>query len=303
MKSPSFKLCAILTAGLALLATSSAVAGNGGNGNKGGGFGVNFGNAGVRFGGTNGLNNGLNNGGGRNNGGCNNGNNNGGGYNGGNNNCQANGGVYGQAFEPFHSSYICQPGDSFYTVSLKEYGTSGAQLHIARFNNLVVNTALVPGQRLVLPSVSANGQLRPANRPAGIGDTTPVQGLPVTTPTGPTTSNLAQALGTVTSNFASTAKPATTEPALPKVAVGSTLVLDGQTFGEESGVARLRVSGLSLPVEVLEWSTSAVKVRLPKLEVTSNTKADLEVLRSDGSVASTSAIELTPVADTLATTN
>ena len=48
--------------------------------------------------------------------------------NGGYNTCQTNNGyngqVFGQAFEPFHSTYICLPGDSFYTVSLKEYGTS-----------------------------------------------------------------------------------------------------------------------------------------------------------------------------------
>lgn len=280
MKTTIFNLFAILT--VVGLTTTSAFACGGGN--KGGG--LNYGNVGIRVGG------GYNNGGYNNNGNCHTNN-----YN--NNNGQ----VFGQAFEPFHSTYICQPGDSFYTVSLKEYGTSSNQFHVARFNGLVSNTALVPGQRLLLPSISANGLLSVSNRPAGVGDTTPVQGFPVTTPTGPTTSNLTQAVSTVTSSFASAVKPATTEPALPKVTVGSTLVLDGQTFGDETGVARLRVSGLSLPVEVLEWTGSSVKVRLPQVELTSSTKVDLEVLRADGSLASTSAIELTPAKDRLASTN
>ena len=281
MKTTTSKLLAIVTFSVALATTSAFACGGGGN--KGGGGG----NYGVRVGG------GYNNGG-YNNGTCHTNNYNNGGY---------NGQYFGQAFEPFHSSYICQPGDSFYTVSLKEYGTSSAQFHIAKFNGLAPNAALVPGQRLVLPSIAANGQLRPANRPAGVGDTTPVQGLPVATPTTPTTSNLTQAVSAVTSNFASAVKPVATEPALPKVTVGSTLVLDGQTFGEEKGVARLAVSGLSFPVTVIEWTNSSVKVELPKFELTSPAKVELEVLRADGSVASKSAIELTPAADRLASTN
>jgi hypothetical protein len=281
MKSTISSLFVILTV-VTLTATSAFACGGGGGGNKGGGFGVGYsnGNFGVGLG-VGGGNRNLN-------------------YVRNNNDCHTNGGyngqVYGQTYEPFHSTYICQPGDSFYTVSLKEYGTSANQYHIARFNNLATNSALVPGQRLLLPSIGANGQLRVANRPAGVGDTTPVQGLPA----GPTTSNLTQAVSAATSNFASAVKPAATEPALPKVTVGSTLVLDGQRFGETAGVARLRVSGLSFPVEVLEWTTSSVKVRLPQLEVTGATKVELEVLRSDGTLASKSAIELTPAKDQLA---
>ena len=64
--------------------------------------------------------------------------------------------------------------------------------------------------------------------------------------------------------------------------VGSTLLVDGQTFGDKQGAARLRVSGLSLPIEVLEWTTSSVKIHLPTVELTSATKADIEVVRADG---------------------
>ena len=287
MKTTISNLFVILTVGAVSLASTSALAGGGGNkGNKGGGsFHV-----GIALGGGNN--------GGRNNGGCNNGHGNNGGYN----TCQTNNGyngqVFGQAFEPFHSTYICLPGDSFYTVSLKEYGTSANQFYIARFNGLAPNAALVPGQRLVLPAISANGQLFVSNRPAGLGDTTPVQGLP-TSPV----ANFSQPLASVASTLASAVKPATTEPALPKVTVGSTLVLDGQVFGDAKGAARLRISGLILPVEVLEWSTSSAKVRLPQVELASPTKAEIEVLRADGSLASKSAVELTPAADRLALGN
>ena len=76
----------------------------------------------------------------------------------------------GQAFEPFHSTYICQPGDSFYTVSLKEYGTSSNSRYIAQFNRMVESSALVPGQTLMLPSISANGaSLRAVHIGSGCG--------------------------------------------------------------------------------------------------------------------------------------
>jgi hypothetical protein len=96
---------------------------------------------------------------------------------------------------------------------------------------------------------------------------------------------------------------APSEPALPKVTVGSTLVLEGQELGSEQGVSRLRVSGLSLPIEVLEWSASSATVRLPKVELAGALKAEIEVLRADGSLASKTGIELTSAAETLARGN
>jgi hypothetical protein len=200
----------------------------------------------------------------------------------------------GQAFEPFHSTYICQPGDSFYTVSLKEYGTSSNSRYIAQFNRMVESSALVPGQTLMLPSISANGALLASRAPAAgaefNGAFNQTFNSPVnTTPTFTTPVSF--------SNPTSFTPPVntTTPPAPPraKVAVGSTLLVDGQAFGDKSGSARLSVSGLSLPVEVLEWSTGAVKIRLPKLEVSGPAVADLEVVRADGSVASKTGVELT----------
>jgi hypothetical protein len=241
----------------------------------------------------------------------------GGGYGGGNYNkthnaghCNTNGGYpsggypyggnpydpnYGQAYEPFHSWYFCQPGDSFYTVSLKEYGTSAVANHIARFNRLQPSASLVPGQRLMLPSVSADGRLTQSHAPAPFVD----GGVPnsVATPTAKLTPNV------VPATMAASVTPVPSEPSLPKVSVGSTLVLDGQEFGNEKGAARLRVSGLSLPIEVLEWTGISATVRLPIVELSGALKAEIEVLRADGSVASKTGIELTPSPDPLALSN
>jgi hypothetical protein len=208
---------------------------------------------------------------------------------------------YGQAYEPFHSSYFCQPGDSFYTVSLKEYGTSAVANHIARFNRLQPSAALVPGQRLMLPSVSAIGQLTQSRAPAPFVDGGVPNTVTAPTPVASPTAKLAPTA--VPATLAAKVTEALSEPALPKVAVGSTLVLDGQEFGSEQGVARLRVSGLSLPIEVLEWTASSATVRLPKVELAGALKADIEVLRADGSLASKTGIELTPAAETLALGN
>jgi hypothetical protein len=78
-----------------------------------------------------------------------------------------------------------------------------------------------------------------------------------------------------------------------KVAVGSVIVINGQSFGDK-GVARLRVGSVAMPVEVVEWAPTGVKVRVPQLEVGSGTTADIEVVRADGSLAGSSSIELAP---------
>ena len=165
MRSFNTKLTAILTVAALGLATTSAFA-DGNKGKKSGGIGISFGGGGggigVSFGNGNKNHNGNYN---KNNKSYHN-----------NNHCGNNGGYpgggypyvqpYGQGYEPFHSSYICQPGDSFYTVSLKEYGTGSVANHIAQFNRLPMNARLVAGQRLMLPSISANGGLSASRAPA-----------------------------------------------------------------------------------------------------------------------------------------
>jgi hypothetical protein len=96
---------------------------------------------------------------------------------------------------------------------------------------------------------------------------------------------------------------ASAERPLATVAIGSVLSLDGQALGGERGIVRLRVNGLALPVEVLEWSAESVKIRLPELDLEGPMNAEIEVLRADGSPASKTAIELTSAATRVALGN
>lgn len=186
----------------------------------------------------------------------------------------------GQAYEPFHSTYICQPGDSFYTVGLKEYGTSSVMNHIARYNRMATNSALTPGRKLYMPSISAGGRLTASRAPqAEVYTASNFASPALATPLVPAATT--------------TTAPVTVERERVSVPSGSTLQLDGEKLGEDAGVVRLRVSGVAMPVEVIEWTAESTKIRLPKLDVAEATKAELEVVRADGSVASTNAISLT----------
>jgi hypothetical protein len=102
---------------------------------------------------------------------------------------------------------------------------------------------------------------------------------------------------------AATIRTVKEEPTLPRVAVGSTLMLDGESLGDEKGIVRLRMGALTLPVEVVEWTASSVKIQLSTMELGRPVKASLEVLRADGSLASKSEIELTPATTRLALGN
>jgi hypothetical protein len=90
---------------------------------------------------------------------------------------------------------------------------------------------------------------------------------------------------------------------LPSVAVGSSLTLDGQQFGSEQGAVRLRIGELSMPAQVTEWNGTSLKVKLPEMDLTAAVRANIEVFRADGSLASQSAIQLTPAVNHLAMSN
>lgn len=275
MKSLSTNLIAALLIGSLGLAGDAAAACNGGGGNKGGRGGGGYGNPNY-----NGNNQSCNSNGGGNYG-------NGGGYY-----ANPNGSNYGQAYEPFHSTYLVQPGDNFYVVSLKEYGNSSAATSIARFNRMAPSDALRPGQRLVLPSISANGLLSVSRAPAA-------ENFSPTSNAVATSAKFSQPSVAVVPEAAST----TDEVERPSVPTGSVIKLDGQSLGDEKGVVRLRISNVALPVEIVEWTADSTKVRLPKLDVNGAMKAELEVLRADGSIAATNAIELTSTVDNLALGN
>jgi LysM domain len=256
------RIPAILVAVAGVLTLASAAAACGGGG---GGYGGGFGGGSYRGGSCN-----YNNGG----------------YN--NYNNSTNYSRLGQAYEPFHSSYFVQPGDTFYEVSLKEYGTSAAMSYIARYNRLSTTKALTPGQQLLLPSISASGRLARSNAPAA--ESFAKSTLPILTKSTAKAAPVAAVAETISAP----------EPERTSVPTGSTLQLDGESLGSETGVVRLRVSGVAFPVEVVKWSDESTQVRLPKLDVGSATKADLEVVRADGTLAATNPIELVAPATGLA---
>ncbi len=299
MKTFGNSLIAALVVGSLGLA-SDALAGGGGNGgHKSGGFSIGIGGHGGGYGGHGGGYGGH--GGGY------------GGYGGYNNqSCRSNYNYnnynmnVGQAYEPFHSSYFVQPGDTFYKISLKEYSSTVATNYIPRFNRLATNWPLVVGQQLMLPVISSNGRLTASRAPAA----EQLNADPFGTPQGPFTNPVANFTLSTTTPITTTVAPttvapvtATTSERLPSVPTGSVLKLDGQSLGTEAGVVRLRISNVAFPVEVVEWAADSTKVRLPKMDVAAATKAELEVVRADGTIASTSAIELTTAAGGLALGN
>jgi hypothetical protein len=242
--------------------------------------------------------------------------------------------VYDQCYQPYYSYCFVYPGDTWYTIAKRCYGHSHLWKHIATYNSLgLTNSALVPGMQIRLPVVNADGTLGASNAPAPApfaaqGVALGPQGAPLGpqaqafAPQGasnglgsplPQGSNL-QLNGTIGAPNALTgpnavAAPAANirtiadEPRRPVVTNGSTLELDGESLGGAKGLVRLRISGMAMRVEVLQWSDSSVKIKLPAIDLAEAMPAELEVVRADGSLASKSAIELSPAATRLALGN
>ena len=215
-----------------------------------------------------------------------------------------------RACEPFHCNYVILPGDSLYIVSLREYGTSSYARFIAQFNGMPESAVLIPGQMLQMPSIGADGSLSPSHAPnsaallrnanaIAVGGFNPMPGNmgPVANNFGPMPGNLNPMTNDInpaigTPNGISMAAPAAVEAPRPKVTLGSTLMINGQSFGDTSGAAQLRIGGAALKIEVVEWTGNSVKIRLPLLDMTGSTNADIEVLRADGSLASKTPVEI-----------
>jgi hypothetical protein len=212
-------------------------------------------------------------------------------------------------FEPFHSNYVVLPGDSLPVISLKEYGTSANARSIALFNHIPETQALKLNQVLNLPSIDARGRLSQSHAPVADSlQQTPAASNPsgfpsaAGAPTFPTTgapgfpATSGSAFAPQFAGTATTAPAATTSSAVPpplmRIAAGSTLLVDEQQFGAKAGSAQLRLGGVPMKVEVLEWTAAAVKVRLPQLQLAAATPADLLMIRADGTIASKTSIEL-----------
>lgn len=188
--------------------------------------------------------------------------------------------IYDVCYYPQHRVCFVLPGDTWYTIAQREYNNMNLCHYVASYNGLGMSTQLFVGQQIRLPEVHPNGVLR-------------ASGAPMAAPFVPA----------VTQNFvapAASIRQAIEEPSIPSVAIGSVIVLDGQQLGADKGLVRLRLAEVALPVEVLEWTATSAKVRLPQMDLTGAMRAEIEVLRADGSLASKSAVQLTLAAPSLA---
>jgi len=237
---------------------------------------------------------------------------------------------------PLHSFCFVYPGDTWLSLSQREYGRPNFAATIAAFNGLSNRLPLVVGQQLRLPVIHPNGSLTRSAAPApapfalpsqpnldqalsfnpsqlGEGQPMSPQGMPMNlggfAPTNPASAPMNSPAGTPNAQPnaaiipAANIREASEERSLPRVAIGSVLSLDGQSLGSDKGVVRLRIGGMALPIEVLEWNAEAAKIRLPEIDLASPMKAEIEVVRADGSLASKSAVELTSAATRLALGN
>jgi hypothetical protein len=196
---------------------------------------------------------------------------------------------YDRCYHPEHCFvYVC-PGDTWGDICFREYGTRNVWQRIVSYNGCRSGMPLVVGQKLMLPVINTDGSLAASDAPAGAP-------FAAETPAAAPVEN-------VQSSAPSANIQVESEPSLPSVAVGSSLSLDGQEFGSEQGAVRLRISGLTMPAEVILWNATSLKVKLPELDLTAAMRADIEVFRADGSLASQSAIQLTPAVNHLAMSN
>jgi hypothetical protein len=79
--------------------------------------------------------------------------------------------VYVQApsaptFAPGHSMIVVCPGDSWFSICSREYGTSSVWSQVANFNGMPQNLPLTIGMQLRLPVINPNGSLSPSSAPA-----------------------------------------------------------------------------------------------------------------------------------------
>lgn len=93
------------------------------------------------------------------------------------------------------------------------------------------------------------------------------------------------------------------EAALPNVLSGSSFTLAGREIGAERGTVRLKISGLVLPVTILEWTSTSVSLQLPAIELAAATPVELETRRADGSLVANTRLNLVPAPANLAAAN
>jgi hypothetical protein len=84
---------------------------------------------------------------------------------------------------------------------------------------------------------------------------------------------------------------APTDRPIPSILIGSIMAINGQPLGDNRGTVRLVVNGSPIALEIVEWSASAAKVRVPN-DLAAGIQAQIEILRADGSVVAKDAVQL-----------
>ena len=82
-----------------------------------------------------------------------------------------------------------------------------------------------------------------------------------------------------------------TDRPLPSILIGSIMTINGQPLGDSRGTVRLIVNGSPVALEIIEWSATAAKVRI-SADLPAGAKAQIEILRADGSVVAKDAVQL-----------
>jgi hypothetical protein len=85
-----------------------------------------------------------------------------------------------------------------------------------------------------------------------------------------------------------------------EIPAGAAFKLELPELGEEASVAVVELRGLTLPVQILDWSPEAVALQLPAMGLTEAVASVLTIARPDGEVVRTIEFAMIPAAVTVA---
>jgi hypothetical protein len=85
--------------------------------------------------------------------------------------------------------------------------------------------------------------------------------------------------------------PAAAGRPLPSIVIGSLMSIGGQQLGNDRGMVHLNVNGQTRMLEVVEWTASGAKVKVPA-DLPAGIQADLEIIRADGSIVTKDQVQL-----------
>jgi hypothetical protein len=84
------------------------------------------------------------------------------------------------------------------------------------------------------------------------------------------------------------------EDKLMQVPVGATLTLQAKDLGDKAGQVILQMDKIALPGQVSEWKNDSVTATLPMIGLNGNVKAEIMLVKPDGSLGSSVKVELIP---------